>query len=345
MRSFMLLVTLCVSGSAGASPWVLPPGHLATELRFDYETASHEWLNAGGARSFPLDGSLQSTSLTLAGRYGLGPRLEVGLSAQVRRVVYQSDPVLFDPQPPGDPRDALDFHQDTVFDFSRDVAGLGDVRVSGRYQLFGGARVGTVGLTVKVPTGYDAPRGTFAGQATTVEAFGDEKDAVARPDNIGDDVTLGEGQVDITPMLLFGWATPTGTFVRADAGYALRLGGAGDQLVGGARLGQFIAGRVLLFVGADAAIAVEDGDPIGVSVAAIDPELPANDYRESTNLEPRALRFDHDRMQLTGGLIVRATRTAELHSSITRTVWGRNTSQLTTATLGFAVRADLTDGR
>jgi hypothetical protein len=343
MRTLLALITLvvCLGFSAAlASPWVLPRGLLVMGARFDYEAANEQWLNEGGARPFSLNGTYQATTFTLSGRYGVTDRLELAMALPLRQVGYESDPVLLDAQPAGDDRDALDYYQTRILDFSRNDRGLGDLTLAGRYQLFRGPRVGALGLTLKLPTGYAPPGGTFARAPKSTAEFDALKDEFVHPDNIEDDVTLGDGQMDATLRFLFGWAFASGTFARADLGYTLRLGGAGDQIVASTRVGQQFAGGFMLFTGLDAAIAVQDGDAIGVSIAAIDPNRPATEYRGTDNLRLRTVTLDHDRVVLPVGAIVRITPEAELNFGYAWTIWGRNTAKIQSASLGFAVHTN-----
>lgn len=71
-----------------------------------------------------------------------------------------------------------------------------------------------------------------------------------------DDVTLGDGQIDIEQSILFGgFVNITQTFFRADAdiGGRLRMGAPGHQFLGAFKVGQFIGPRVVIFANIDGA--------------------------------------------------------------------------------------------
>jgi hypothetical protein len=98
---------------------------------------------------------------------------------------------------------------------------------------------------------------------------------------------------------------------------------------------------LLPYAGADFDYAIERGRVIGVSVAAIDPELPAKDYVGTNNLDLREVTLDRDRLVVPVGLITRITPEVELNVAHARTVWGRNTSVVHSTSVGLAVRAAL----
>lgn len=107
---------------------------------------------------------------------------------------------------------------------------------------------------------------------------------------------------------MWGYALPSRTFFRADLGFNLRLGGAGDQVVGAVRVGQQIGDVLLFYAHLQGAFSVDDGRFIGVSVAAVDPDLPAAQYSGTRNLLLRELRLERDVLEVGGGAILRFTR-------------------------------------
>jgi hypothetical protein len=84
---------------------------------------------------------------------------------------------------------------------------LGDIRVSGRWQLFRTSLAGALELRLKTPTGYDAPAGTFGRDRRNAEDFLENVVSYVKPENVSDDVTLGDGQLDIGGAILLGWAS------------------------------------------------------------------------------------------------------------------------------------------
>ena len=84
-------------------------------------------------------------------------------------------------------------------------------------------------------------------RATAAEEFLADPARFVRPENINDDVTLGDGVFGMQGSILFGASFPTRTFVRVDAGYNLRFGDGGDLLVASLKAGQLLGRRVLLY--------------------------------------------------------------------------------------------------
>lgn len=335
----LLLVLLALPVVAQASPWVLPTGELVVVGRYDYETASSEYLDRGSAVAYSLNGRLTATTYAIDMRLGVLKDFELELMLPLKQVTYTADPVILLDN--GDVVPAIDFFQDNVLDFSNSSSGLGDVELSGRYQLFRSAMAGAVELSLKTPTGYDPPSGTFGNKPSSKEAFLADVGRYVRPENITDDVTLGDGRLEVSAGLLLGWAARTGTFVRYDSSYRLRFGGASHQFSSRFRVGQQILGRLLLFGGVDGELAVTDGDVIGVSVAAEDPDLPASEYAGLKNLTLREVRLERDRVALAAGGILRLTDTVEINAAYGHVIWGRNTAASRVISLGLGIRTDL----
>jgi hypothetical protein len=319
---------------------VLDEDQVVISGRFDLQHAGREFLDeAGSAQVFPLEGTYRAANFETSIRYGLLDRLELQMRIPLKVVSYTSDPVILLPSDDG----GVDYYQENVVDLSEHLLGVGDIRWSGRYQLIRGAFTTALGVTLKTPTGYDRPAGTFGREPKSRSDFQDNIGTYVQPDNVEDDVTLGDGQVDLDAEVLMGWSLPSRTFLRLDAGYRLRLGGAGDQILGNLKVGQLIGKRILIQVGSRLAYAVQDGDVIGISVAAEDPTLPAEAYGGTTNLELREIRLDYDRLSINAGLIVQVTRTVETQISYNRVVWGRNTSLTQTLSLGMGIKFDASD--
>lgn len=335
------LALTAASSTALASPWTLPRGDLALTAWTSVQTARQEFFESGGARNFPLNGRYNGTTLGLTLRAGITDRLELEFGLPVRTVSYQSDPVVLNPQPAGSTESPIDYYQRNVINLSRTASGIGDLTLAGRYRLMLQPFAMALELRFKLPSGYPGPSGTFGDQPSTAAAFAANPARYASPENVRDDVTLGDGQVDITPSILLGYAFPTRTFVRLDAGYNVRLGAAGHQVVGALRVGQFIGDVVLLYAWAQAAVNVTEGRVIGVSVAAQNPDLPAAQYVNDNNLLLRELRLERSNLDVGGGVIVRFTPNVELNLGYSRTLWGQNTALVDQVFVSLGARTTL----
>lgn len=337
------LAALLSASAAHASPWLLAPGEIAVIGRWDLESADEEFLDdEGESQPFPLRGRYRASTFTTGVRYGVVEGWEIELSIPIRNITYTSDPVILLPTDTAG-QEALDFYQDNIIDLSRSVVGVGDVQLAGRYQLFRGVVPTALELRLKTPTGYGSPAGTFGERPESREDFIQNIGTYVRPENVTDDVTLGDGQLDLSPGLLVGWAASTGTFARLDTAYRLRFGGAGDQIAASARVGQLFRERVLLYGGVDFEMAVQKGRVIGISVAAIDPTLPASEYESTDNLNLREVTLDRDRLVVAGGAILRLTPEVELNLGYGHTVWGRNTAVTQVFSVGLGLRTSLWD--
>ncbi len=334
---------LCGRG-AWASPWTLPRGTIAFTGTFSYQTASQEFFEGGTPRNFPLRGRYTGTSFNLGVRAAFIDGLELEVSVPIRQVTYTSDPVLLLERPAGSTEREIDYYQRNVIDLSRATSGLGDLNLSARYRLLQQPFAMAAELRIKAPTGYAGPQGTFGDRPQTSAEFLSDVRRWVTPDNVRDDVTLGDGQLDASLGLLVGYAFRTRTFVRAGAAYNLRLGGAGHQVLGALSVGQSIGDRVLLYAWSQIAYTVTQGRLIGVSVAAINPDLPAADYLGANNLLLRELRLERDSLDVGGGVIVRLTREVEMNLGYSRTVWGRNTAATDSLSLGLGVRTQFMSG-
>ncbi|MEQ8277808.1 MAG: hypothetical protein RMA76_21260 [Deltaproteobacteria bacterium] len=322
----LALFILLAPNLAVASPWTLPADRIAVIGGFDYGFANQEWLDEGGVRGFPLRGNFTSSTFSIGTRFGFTDRLEFSAQLPITLVSYDADAVILLPAPGADPGADFDYYQQNIIELTQTARGVGDLRVAGRYRWFLQPFALATEVEVKAPTGYRGPSGTFGDRPQTAEEFLADPGRFVRPENIQDDVTLGDGQLDVAVSMLFGYVFPTNTFVRLDAGYNLRLSGAADQVVGSVRLGQVIAPGLLAFVGARGAYSIEDGRVIGISVTAEDPELPAAEYAGLNNLGLREVRLYRDRLAVDGGVIIRLAPGVELNLGYGQTVWGRNTA-------------------
>lgn len=329
-----LLAALVVPATASASPWVLEEDQLALTGRFDFQQANKEYFEAGSAVPYSLGGRYRAATFDLRARLGLVDQLELEVGIPLKLVSYRADPVIL--LPCEDP--SLDCSQQNVISVSQTTSGIGDIRLATRYQFLEGSLAGAFEFQLKTPTGYQQPSGTFGDEPKSAADFKENVATYVNPDNVEDDVTLGDGQVDLGGLVLMGWALPTKTFVRLDAGYLLRLAGAGDQVLGHLQIGQALGKRVLVVAGSRLAYAVQDGEVIGVSVAAEDPTLPAEDYEGTKNLKLREVPLSHSALDVHGGVLIRFTRQFELKLSYSRRVWGRNTALTQTVSLGFGTQ-------
>lgn len=324
-----------VGAQAEASPWVLERGDLAIFGRFDLGMANSEYLDAGGDKPFSLNGNFRSTAFEVSTRMGVFEGFELQIDIPVKLLSYTADPVIL--VPTEDP-DGFDYYQENIIDLNQSVLGVGDIRIAGRWQMFRSSLVGALEVRVKTPTGYDPPAGTFGRNPRDTADFLANLGTYVRPENVTDDVSLGDGQLDLGGSVLLGWALPTRTFLRLDLGGDLRLGGAGDRLVGALKVGQFLNDRILVVAGGGAEVAVQKGNVIGVSVAAEDPTLPASEYGGLNNLVLREVRLDRDAFTLSGGVIFRVADGVETTVEYSRIVHGRNIAAIQNLSIGFGFR-------
>jgi hypothetical protein len=329
-----LLSVLAPSTPASASPWTLGAGKLMLSSGMNYQFARNEFLDRGGAQPFSLAGAYRGYSLTVGARIGFTDWLELEVQLPFSAVTYQSDPVLL---LDGGASSTLDFYQDNVISLSRSTVGVGDLILATRARLTDrGPGAIALEVRVKAPTGYDRPAGTFGDRPTSREEFLADLPRFVRPENVRDDVTLGDGQLDLAAQLHAGYAFSSGTFVRASAGYNRRFGGAGDQVLGSLRAGQRLSARWLLYAGIQAAYSVTAGRVIGISVAAQDPRLPAREYGGLTNLLLREVRLDRDVAEVGGGAILKLAPGMEANLGVQTAIWGRNISQVSSVALTMA---------
>jgi hypothetical protein len=325
------------STTATASPWAIPEGKLVLGSRVQYQFANDEFLDARSEQTFPLNGFFQSTILELQGRLGLARGVDVELELPLKTVSYSSDPVIL--QPTGEAE--ADVFQENVIDLSQERTGFADLKLGFRYQFLFQPFAMSFQTILEVPLGYDGPAGTFGERPRTDEEFLENVGRFVRPENVQDDVTLGDGQMNIRLRLHAGHVTPFGLFVRGMGGYVIRLDRAGDEMEAELRLGQAFARRWLLYFGGFLSMAVEKGRVIGISVAAQDPTLPAADYGGTFNLLLRELRLERDLASIGGGLIYRLSPKAEINLNYERIVWGRNVSAVHALGLTVATRQDV----
>jgi len=322
LASLATLAVLAIPSTATAGPWGLPEGLFVLGVSGGAEFADEELLPDGTRQVFPLSGRFDSYHLDFEGRYGLSSVVEVGLKTQLKGVSYVSDPVLL---APGVDAPGLRDYRQNVLSFNTGAVGVGDIWATVVYNhLSGGVQLSSA-LELKVPTGYQAPRETFI-------------DAVKRQDQLGDDVTLGDGKVALAYRLQAGsFIGATGTLLQADAGYLARFNGPGHQAVAEVKIGQTVDEHLVFFVGADGALTLFHGQSLGVGLTAIDPTVDALDF-EVSNVREIQIRLDQDVLRAFGGAIVRFGG-REVVLTASRVLWGANTPVFTGVFVGtvFAV--------
>lgn len=336
LLSILSLGFITLAGSeAFASPWVLERGDLAIFGRFDLGSADSEYLDAGSDKPFSLNGNFRITTFEVSTRMGVFKDFELQIDIPVKLLSYTADPVIL--VPTEDP-DGFDYYQENIIDLNQTVLGVGDIRLAGRWQMFRSSLVGALEVRMKTPTGYDPPAGTFGRNPRDTADFLANLGTYVRPENVTDDVSLGDGQLDIGASILLGWALPTKTFLRLDLGGDVRFQGAGDRLVGAFKVGQLLNDRILVVAGAGGEVAVQKGSVIGVSVAAEDPTLPASEYGGLNNLVLREVRLDRDAVYVSGGVIFRVADGVETTLEYSQMVHGRNVAAIQNLSIGFGFR-------
>ncbi len=328
-------MTLCCAwlgslASAHASPWTLPQHKLVLSTSTGFASATEEHLNDGTRQAFPLRGQFRSSSLTLGARYGFTDRLELDVQATFKQVSYRSEPVILDLNGPEEMLD-LPSARDRVIDFDSSRFGAADMNIALRYGLARGPIMVAPELGLKVPLGYEGPRGTF----DNFDAYFAGLPNAQSLETSGNGV-LGDGQVDAQAGLLLGSYLPwTSSFIRAEAAYRLRFGAPGDQLVAAAKVGQFLADRGLVFVGVRWAKTITEGRSVGTSFIDTNPTQPARDY-QFASVRPVDLFLDRDFTILEAGVIVPLDK-IDLQVAYERTVAGRNVSRINTVNVSVTL--------
>lgn len=318
------LFALCIStltlaaAPALASPWTLPADELVVGFDYTFQLATNEFLIDGRPlQAYPLDGRFFGHNLRTHARYGFTDRFELAGDVDFRQVSYLADPlILAAPAPGATAGDATD----QITNFNTAAFGVGDVQLHARYNFARGAVFLTSESSVKLPTGYEAPTGTF---------YTDD----AGESRVGGQATLGDAQSDLTQSLLLGtYIAPIKTFLRLDAGLRYRFGAPGNQALGGVRAGTFLGDSVVLIAGLRALHTITEGDVIGQTNVTGVPETPANALSLS-DIEVLDLRLDRSAMTADAGLILRIAG-FELLANYGYTFWGRNTAASHTFSMG-----------
>ncbi len=324
LASVLGLSVIAISGSAFASPWTLPKDDLSLSLGFDFQLATEEFQGDGSRREFPLDGEFTSQTLGIGLRYGFTDRLELEIDFALKSVAYKADPVVLRL-----PTDTVDLQgaRDAVYDFSDSAVGMGDIILSARYNLYR-RPMGVISTETraKLPGGYRAPGQTFS-----------------TPDNPNpnaqeDDVTLGDGQTDLEQSLLFGGYIPaTRTFARAGVGVRLRFGAPGHQLIGDAKVGQFLGKSFVLFGGVRGAFTVIEGETLGKTFVVTRNNVTSQNIRDS-DIRQDLLSLDKDFVQTEGGLLFILSGDAEMQVVYSYIPFGKNISAIHSVSVGTTIR-------
>jgi hypothetical protein len=337
----LITATLCLAPTAAqeaaASPWILPPGTLVVSGRYDYAMASQEFLaDTGTLQAFPLRGRYIANAYTLGARLGLSERFELEMSLPMKVVSFRSDPVILQ-QSAGVGVEAFDDYQDSIISFNQSEVGLGDLSVTSRFSLTTHPIATSIEVSLSAPTGYQPPEGTFGSKPSSADEFAARAGEVARPENIRDDVTLGDGVFSFTPTFHMGIGSSFGFFTRASLGFRLRNQGAGDQLVSEAKVGYFLTPWMLVYGGVYHELTVSKGRVIGISVAADDPTLPAREYTGTNNLKLIQVTLDRDLLATPVGLLLKPLPMVDLTLTYSPILSGRNVAKSSSVSVGVNI--------
>lgn len=307
-----------------ASPWTLPQGRVAARTSTDVQLATSEFLPDGTNQRFPLNGEFFGANLRAELRYGLSERLEIGASISASHLNYDADEVFL---AEGDTFDAQTVRQ-SILSFDRRTTGVADIHLFLRNRLTPIRRwVLAYELDLKLPTGYEPPAGTF------------EEDDPG--EQVIDDVALGDGQTDITGRLLFGAAPVRNVFLRVDAGFRVRTGDPGHQVLGSFKVGGRVSDALVPFVFIDATHTITEGRPVGLSFTTPDPDAPAEEFDGGGNsrIEPIELRLDRTFIAPGVGSII-TVGDQNIDVSYSYIVYGQNVAQAHVLSIGSTLTLD-----
>ena len=342
--SFLLspcLLLLFFSSFAEANPWLLPPKTVVISGRYDYAYADQEFLaNNGKLTPFSLNGEYQASSYTLGARIGISDYFEVEASLPFKLVSYEADPLILVPTEEAG-ANAFDFYQENIINFNQDVMGFGDLSLSARFRTSIYPIASSIELKMTAPTGYRGPEGTFGSSPNDIEQFVAQAGEVAKPENIRDDVTLGDGVFSFQPILHLGYGTASGFFVKTSGGLLIRNQGAGELFTYEFKAGQLFTPWFLLYASVYLERTVTKGRPIGVSVAAEDATLPASEYVGLNNLKPIVVNLDRDLTMLPIGVLLRPLPKVDIVFAYAPMLSGRNVAQSHNFSVGVSLMKDL----
>lgn len=314
-----------VPSLAYASPWTLPQHELVLSTGYTYASADREYLQNGKNQDFSINGEFLSSTLGIGARYGLTDKLEVELQGSFKHLSYDVDPVILDIKDITNRQEA----RDQVTDFDTERAGASDMNLGFRYNLYRGVVMVTPEFNLKVPLGYDKPRGTFRNVG---EWLSGEDDVLV----VEDDVTLGDGQVDARLGLLLGTFIPASkTFARGGAGFVFRFGDPGHQIMADIKVGQFLSPKLIVFGGVRYIKTVTEGEIIGDTFVDTNPTQDARDFAFAS-VEIQKLRLDRDYTSVEFGAIIRLDG-AEMQLNVEKIVDGANVADLTSFGIGITV--------
>ena len=328
------ITLMMMSEWASASPWVLPEGTTVLQLQYRTEFADREYLPDGTNQAFPLNGEFGAQSVELGLRTGLGYRFEASLMVIYKSIDFTADPLFLTTENSSGETVPVS----PIFSFSEQLEGLSDIYFALRYNAVDGPVKITSELELKVPSGYDKPEGTFEDDAPTLSDPETSDGTIPEGElPIRDDLTLGDGQVDVTAQLLFGTYIPQSrTFAKANGGFRMRFNGPGEQVVWGLKVGQFIGEHIVLFSEVSGAHTVFKGDIVGKSFATRLPETPALGF-PLANFDFIDLRLDKDVVDFSGGFLLKFDQ-YEVVVSGGKVIDGANVAELLFASVGTLYR-------
>ncbi len=315
------VLVLLSSPKAYASPWTLPQHDLVISSDFSFSQASREYLDSGRRQLYSVGGELQTSNLALSLRYGFTDRFEMEIRPNFKQLSYESDAVILNTGEVMSIEDA----RGRLVDFDNSIIGASDMDLAGRYNLLKSSYLMvTFEGGAKIPLGYTQPTSTFA-----------ELDPANNVFVLGDDATLGDGQIDVRGGLLLGSYLPlTRTFARVDGAFNHRVGAPGDQVLVNGKLGQFITDNIIIVGGVRWAKTVIRGTPIGTTAIDLAPEQGADNFDISKVDLDAPLYLDRDYTIVEVGLIAHFEK-VELRIGVEDVVDGRNFADLRTLNFGI----------
>jgi hypothetical protein len=307
----VIIILALVETAVAGSPWVLPEDTTVLQLDFRSEFAGSEFLLDGENQDFPLNGEFSAQTLGMNLRRGFGKGLEVSLGLAYKAVSFNLDPVSI-VGPVVDPAtsEIVDGQLVPTFALNKQEEGLGDIFASVRYNIYKGPVVVTPELEVKIPGGYDAPKGTFEGDDPGLVPDPDREGAfVERRQGevvVNDDVALGDGQVDLKLSLLLGtFIGKTRTFARLGGGVNFRFAGPAPQVVGDFKIGQLVGKHLIFYVATQGVFTLGEGEVIGKSFTTADPTESGSAF-SIDKISIVDLRLDKEFVDFSGGGIFKS---------------------------------------